>query len=421
MSAEPSQDRGRLAPIGAALSITVVFLVALSIPLGVAADLELSRGELTGWILVLYGVPGALSLLLGGIRRQPLLFTGNIFVLIFVASLGGQLTWPELVGASMAAGATVLVLGVAGLTDRLALWLPAPVVFGVLAGAVLPFFVGLFDALGDLRLVVGATLVTYLAGRRLVEPRVPAVLPALIVGLVAAGLTGGLGAPVRELGMPVAAITLPEFSVAALVTATPVIVVLITLQANAPSVVFLRAQGYTPPERAVTLTSGAGTLLGSLFGPMGVSLSLPATALTAGPDAGHHSIRHRAVLMAGAASVVIALLAGYASEVETLIARPLLLAVIGLAVVGVFTSALQQVVAGPLTLGPVFAFGIAVSDLSLLGLGPFFWALVAGLAISRLVERDAWRQLQRRVPAGRDRGPHPAPNSSTNCSSDEAR
>jgi benzoate membrane transport protein len=267
-------------------------------------------------------------------------------------------------------------------------------VFGVLAGAVLPFFVGLFNAFDALWLVVGLTLLAYLLGRRFLEPRVPAVLPALVVAIVSAGFTGGLGTPPTEVAFPVPEITLPVFSLAALLTATPVIVVLITLQANASSVVFLRAQGYNPPERGLTVVSGGGTLLASLFGPMGISLSLPATAITAGPDVGDSSTRQRAVVLGASFAIAIGLLAAYAADLEALIARPVLLAVLGLAVVGVFTGALRKVASGPLTLGPVFAFGIAVSDLSLLGLGSFFWALVLGLLISRFVERDAWAELQ---------------------------
>lgn len=297
--------------VGAALSLTVILVVVLSIPLGAAPDLGLTRGQLTGWIIALCGVSGVLSLLLVWRYRQPPVLTVNTFVLVFVASLGGQLPWPELVTASMTAGAVVLLLGVLGWTQRLAAWLPVP-----------------------------------------------------------------------------------AFSLSAIVTATPVIVALIVLQANAPSVVVLRDQGDDPPERPLTVISGLGTLAGSILRPLGVSLSLPATALTAGPDAGASSLRHRAALMAATAAVVIALLAGYASDIDTLVDRRLLVAVVGLAVVGVLIGALRQVVSGPLVLGPTFAFGIALSHLSLLGLGPFFWALAFGLATSRLVEREAWRSSQ---------------------------
>ncbi len=394
MTSEPDGWRAWLPSVSVTLALAIIFVVVLSIPLAVAADLGLTTGQLTGWIVALYGSSGVLTLVLVWRYRQPLLVTGNVFVLIFVASLGGQLSWSELIGASMLAGAAVLVLGLLRLTDRVAVWLPSPIVFGVLAGAVLDFFVGLFDALGGHLTMVGAALVAYLVGRRLLEPRVPAVLPALVVGLLAAWLTGGLEQPPARLTLPVPELIVPTLSVAAVLTATPVITVLIALQANAPSVVFLRNQGFDPPERPISIISGAGTVLASTFGPMGVSLSLPATALTAGADAGAWSTRHRAAALSGAVAMVVAVLAGYAAELEAFIARPLLVALIGMAVVGVFISALQQVVAGPLLLGPVFAFGIAISDLSLFGLGPFFWALVLGLTISRLVERDAWRALQ---------------------------
>lgn len=49
MSAPTDEQRRLLPVLAVALSLTVIFIVALSIPLGAAADLALSRGELTGW------------------------------------------------------------------------------------------------------------------------------------------------------------------------------------------------------------------------------------------------------------------------------------------------------------------------------------------------------------------------------------
>ncbi len=169
--------------------------------------------------------------------------------------------------------------------------------------------------------------------------------------------------------------------------------VLITLQANVPSLVFLRSQEYEPPEGIVTAISGAGTIFGSLLGPMGVSLSLPATALCAGPDAGERAVRHRSAYMAGAASLAIALLAGFAAGLAAVVPAALLHAAVGLAVFGVLSRALQRMASGPLLLGPVFAFAISLSDLTLLGLGSYFWALAVGLAVSLLLEREEWKSL----------------------------
>lgn len=380
--------------LGPAVSNLVIFVAVLSIPLAVAAELELSAAETTGWIMALYGVSGVVSLVLVACYRQPLLLTGNVFVLIFLSRLGGELAWAELVGAAMVAGGIVLVLGPLGLTERLAAWLPPPIVFGLLAGAVLPFFTDLFSELADARLLVGGTLLAYVLGHRFLEPRLPAILPALVVGVALAWGSGDLAGP-TQLAWTAPSLTMPEFSVRAIATATPVMVVLITLQANIPSLVFLRSQAYDPPDRALSLISGLGTVGGSLLGPMGVSLSLPATARCAGPEAGDRLVRHRSVYVAAGGAVVIALFAGLAVELADVIPSALLVALVGLAVVGVLSTALKRVAEGPLLLGPLFAFGIALSELAMFGVGSFFWALVAGVAVSALLERDGWAALRR--------------------------
>lgn len=385
--------RRTLPAVGAALSLIMISIAVLTIPLDAAANLGLSPAQTASWILALYGVQGLFSILLVLRYRQPLLVTGNLFVLIFIASLGSQLSWPELVGASMVAGALVLLLGPLGLIDRLAAWLPAPIIFGLLAGAVLGLFLDLFSAANGDPVLVGATLLTYLLGRRFLEPRLPAILPALAISLLIAAVTGQLSSPPAGVPLPQLELTMPAFSLQAIITATPVMAVLITLQANVPSLVFLRSQDYEPPEGTITVVSGAGTLLGSLFGPMGVSLSLTANALCAGPDAGEHAVRHRSAYIASVGAVAIALLAGFAAGLTNIVPPALLDALVGLAVFGVLTRALHRMAGGPLLLGPIFAFTIALSNLTLFGLGPFFWALVIGLSVSLLLERKEWNQL----------------------------
>ncbi|MBW3561199.1 MAG: benzoate/H(+) symporter BenE family transporter [Actinobacteria bacterium] len=101
-------------------------------------------------------------------------------------------------------------------------------------------------------------------------------------------------------------------------------------------------------------------------------------------------------LPAASAAIVIALLAGMAAELQAIVPAELLTVLVGLAVLGVLTHAIRQIAASDLVLGPVLAFAIALSDLTLLGLGRFFWALVIGLGTSLLVERDAWPDLTRR-------------------------
>jgi benzoate membrane transport protein len=366
----------------------------ITIPLSAAHQLGLPRAQLTAWIMAIYTLPGFVGLLLAYRFRQPLLLTGNIFVLIFIVSLQGRLSFAELEGSSMVAGAVVVLVSALGLTDNLARWIPAPVVVGLLAGSSLPFVAGIFTALGSEPVVIGAAFLAYLLSRRYFDPRIPSVLPALVVGIAAAvilgrfkGVDGGFQAPIPE-------ITLPVFTWDAIITASPVMVALVVLQSNTPSLIFLQHQQFEPPARTVDYASGIGTVVASFLGPVGVSLSLPATALVGGPDAGGVRHRYRSAILASSGFLALTAFAGFAADVAAIIPLELLLGLAGLAVIGVLSMALQQMTAGPLTFGPLVAFAVAVSDISLLGLGPYFWSLAFGVLASVLVEPAGLKELR---------------------------
>jgi benzoate membrane transport protein len=378
--------RRYLDTIAAAFPAVMVFLAVLSIPLSAAPTLGLSDGELSSWIFALYAGPGLLGLLLAVRYRQPLVLTGNVFAIILFASEASTRDFPELAGASVIAGAAVAILGLVGLSGRLARFVPSPIVLGLVAGAVLPFVVRVFTNLGQDPLVIGTTLVGYVLGRRFIRSVTP-LLPALAVGIAAAAARGQLG-PLPGFVPPAIALTAPVFSAQAVATVAPVLIVIMLLQANIPSLVFLRSQGYDPPEREIDVVSGLGTAALSLLGPNAVSVPLPVMPLVAGPECGAGERRLRAAVGAGVALVAIGLFAGVAVGLVRFLPIALIQSLAGLALIGVLATSIRQVATGSLVLGPLFAFAIVQSGMSLLGLGPFFWALVIGLIVSYVLERD---------------------------------
>src|SRR5215213_3116912 len=187
-----NRNVARLAqPLAASIPITIFTLAAVSLPLATAESLELSARQTGTWIFALYAVPGLASIVLTLVYRQPLLVAWHIAVVAFVASLSQTMPYPDLLGAMIVAGLVVAALGAFGLTARVAALVPTPVVFGVVAGNVLPFVVGTFEALQTEGLLVGAALGAYLVGRRALPPRVPPILPAL-VGVALAAVAGRL-------------------------------------------------------------------------------------------------------------------------------------------------------------------------------------------------------------------------------------
>jgi benzoate membrane transport protein len=396
--------RRTLPALIAGLTVGIVFFAVLSIVLTAAGPhgLGLSDRRTSGWIALVYGVPMIPSLVLTLRYRMPLLLTGNVFALIFFVSLGDRIGFAELAAASIVAGAIVLVTALLGLTGRLAAWIPAPIVQGLIAGAVIPFVVNIFTSLstsGGARVpfMVASAVVVYLVSQRILGTRLPPVLPAFVAGFLAAAVTGQLGAFPSTFALPGLELIRPEFSWTAIATVTPVLLALMTVQSNVPSVIYLRSQGFDPPERVLNVVSGAGTLLGSFFGPLSMSLALPPVLVTAGPTAGDRSLRYRSIWVPVAAGLLIALFAATAADLAVLVPTVLLLTMAGLALVPALAVAVREIGAGPLVLGPLFAFAIALSHMTVFGLGPFFWSLVLGTAISLLLERDGWRKLRAKV------------------------
>jgi benzoate membrane transport protein len=393
ISALDTTQQGWVRAFGTAVPMIILPIVILSFPVTAASQMGLSSGQLSSWIAALYGVPGLIGLALSWRYQQPLMLTGNVFILVFIVSLEGRYLFSDFVGAAMLAGIAVVIVSILGLTDWLSRLIPPPVVLGLLAGAVLPIVADLFTFLGDEPVIVGSAFLAFLSSQRFPGSKIPPVLPAIVAGTAAAAITGSLGNLPGRFAPPSLEIVMPTLTLESVVAIAPIMVILLTLQSTVPSLVFLGTQGYDPPERQIFIIGGISTAIGSLAGPTGVSLSLPATSLIAGPHAGDARYRHRAGYIASASTVIVVLFSGIVGTLLNILPIALLLSIAGLASIGILTHALHEVTSGPLTLGPLFAFATALSDISLLGLGPYFWALAIGTGVSVMLEREGLQRL----------------------------
>ena len=369
-----------------AVPVLMFSIVAMSVAFVFSAEANLTEGQTTTLIIGLYGIPGILSLVLTYIYRQPLMVAWSIPGLIFLTSLAGNFTYNEMIAATMVAGAAVALIGACGLSSRLAAVLPAPVVFGMLGGIVLAYVAGIFTQLDGAPMLIGIPVIVFLLGQRFLDRRIPPLLPAIIIGIVVAMISGEMEIPAREWSSPSLGDVRPVFNLPAILTISPAIIVFIAAQGNLITAIYLRHQRYDPPERVLDGATGVATMLVSLAGAGLVTMASLLAPMTAGPDSGEHAQRHWSVYAAGLGFVVIGSFAGVATIWSTVVPISLLLALAGLALIGVLRQALQEVTRGPLVLGPVFAFAIAVSELSLFGLGNVFWALVIGAGVSVLLE-----------------------------------
>jgi predicted benzoate:H+ symporter BenE len=246
--------------------LLLVGTAGLAVPLATSEGLGFSSRQTNAWIVALYGISGVLCIAFALAYRQPVLFGFSTPLLVFFATLAGNIDYADLTGATLVGGAAVLVLAALGLTDRVARIVPRPVVFGVLAGSTLPFVVGVFDALGDERLLVGGAIGAYVLSRRLLSPRFPAILPALVVGLILAVVSDRFGDLPTGWTGPALDGARPTFSPAAIVTVVPIFVAMVTLVGNGPGITYMRSQGYAPPARMIGVASGAAAMSGRSSG-----------------------------------------------------------------------------------------------------------------------------------------------------------
>ena len=376
-------------PVSVAIPVTIFALSALAYPLAVAPALGLTIEQRTTWILGLYLLPAVASFFMTYFYRMPLIIGWNGPAIIFLASVAATAGYSDMLGAMLVTGVVMIALGATGLSAKLSAFIPAPIVFGVVAGSVLPFLINAFDYLGEAPLLIGIVLVSWLISRKYLEPRIPAVLVAFVTGLLTAWLLGETGSTSASALLPAYIFTSPTFALPAIVTIVPVFVVLISANSNLAGSVLIKNAGYEPPRRMIDVVSGIGVAGGSVFGTVPLALTANLTAIVVGDEAGERSRRHWAVYASIIGFLIIAGAAAIAADLPNLIPMSLLLTVAALAMLGVFIQMGKQMMEGPILIGPVVAFAVSLSGLALLGFGAFFWALVFGTFVTRFLEPAA--------------------------------
>lgn len=401
--------------ISSGLTLALLFVTGISILLAGAESFGLSEQQTTSLVVVNFALCALPSLALALLLRQPILVGPNITSFLFVVSLATTYSYPEVLGAVLVGGLIVILVAMLGLADRISALVPAPIVFGTVAGAVMPFVVGIFTSMSDAPVMLGSTVAAWLLARRWLPPRIPPILPAMAVGFGVAGARGDLQR-IDGWAFPTVTAVTPTFSWQAIVSIAPIVAIIIVASSNLAGIVYLRTQGYHPPERILHLATGASTVVGSLFGLAPNSMGSWVLALVAGPEAGPREQRNWSIYANAAGVVVLIAFAGIAAQVPALIPTELLLALAGLVLVAVLGQTLGEVTKGPLHLGPLFAFVVASSRLTLGGFGPVFWGLAIGMAVTLLLEQPAWQAT--RAPAAAPARPATEPVGALNAATD---
>src|SRR3990170_4747888 len=196
--ASPPAPRTVFADFGGVYAVNafVAFIFAASGPvaiiLAVGTRGGLSASDLSSWIFGSFFVNGLISIAFCWLYRQPLVFFWTIPGTVLVGPALGHLSFPEVIGAFVATGLLMLVLGLSGWVRRCMEAVPMPIVMGMVAGVFLRFGLDLVFAIRDDFWIAAPMAATFLALSAL--PRLGRVMPpligALIMGAAAVAILG---------------------------------------------------------------------------------------------------------------------------------------------------------------------------------------------------------------------------------------
>ncbi|MCC8926982.1 benzoate/H(+) symporter BenE family transporter [Rhodococcus sp. I2R] len=371
----------------------------VAVIMGAASAGSLSATQTASWIFGVFVLNGLLTIVASWVYRMPLAFFWTIPGTVLVGQALPSLTWPEVVGAYIVTGVLIGVLGATGLVARIMAVLPHRVVMAMVAGAFLSFGTDLIRSVSADVAVAGTMVVAWVFVTRSdrLGPRVPAVLVALVAGLLALVVTGGfveLGASESALpllGLP--ELTAPQFGWGASAQLViPLAITVIAVQ-NGQGAAVLSAAGHRPPITAVTVLCGVWSVLAAPFGALSTCLAGPTNALITA--VGERQRQYISGMTCGFLAVVVGIgapllvrgLESVPSAFISALAGLAMLEALRNAFVAAFGQSARESPPCRSPLGPLVTLLVTISGVHAAGLGAPFWGLVAGVAITWLMDR----------------------------------
>jgi len=352
----------------------------------------LSNGQISSWIWSL-SIGMAICCIGLSLRyRAPIMIAWSTpGAALLITSLPG-VPYGEAIGAYIVASGLIVVIGLTGSFDRIMRRIPGSLAAALLAGVLFKIGLEICVAAEQQPLLVSAMLLAYLLGKRL-QPRY-AVLAALIVGSVLAGLFGLLNFEQFELQLAVPEWTSPSFSLAAVISiGIPLFIVAMASQ-NLPGMAVLRANGYDVPASPLLTTTGLTSILLAPFGSHGIHMAAISAAICAGPEA-HEDPRKRytAAIWCGIFYGIAGIFGATLAALFTALPKALILSIAALALFASIIGGLTQAMSEPKEReAALITFLVTASGMTLFSVGSAFWGIIAGLltlAILNWGKRDA--------------------------------
>jgi len=375
--------------IGFIFAATGPFAVILS----VGTRGGLTSAELASWVFGVFFVNGLLSLVMSWRYQTPLAFAWTIPGTVLVGPALQHLPYTAVLGAFYATSLLILLLGLSGFVKRLMSLLPMPIVMGMVAGVFLRFGLDVVRALDSDAAIAAPMVIAFFLCSAIASlgRRLPPVIAALLIGGVMIALLGRLNVnDLGTLGWAQPVFQAPTWSWAAMLELVVPLTITVLVVQNGQGVAVLKTAGHHPPVTLIAVACGLGSALSATVGAVSTCLTGPTNALiTSSGDKARH---YTGALAFGCLALFFAVLAPTFTNLTLATPKAFIMVLAGLAMLRALQSAfVTSFGSGKFSLGALISLVVTVADISLFNIGSAFWGLVAGFAVSWLMERHDFK------------------------------
>jgi benzoate membrane transport protein len=367
--------------IAASMAITGPTMIILQ----AAANGGYSQEQTISWVFAINFFGGLLSLYLPLTHRIPVVGASTLSGVAFLATVTSQFTFAQMVGGFVMSGILIFLIGISGAFTFIMKWVPREVIAAMLAGMVTSYVVRMVTSIQALPVVGFAALASYLLLMKWGK-RIPPVVGAVFVSILTLLFTQGIHITSGGSIITWPVLTNPEFSVFELFSLSIPLCILILSNDAVPAIGALQTYAYSPPMNRIITASGVTSILAGFFGGQSANVAGLMTAVCSDNEAGAKHQRYMASVVSGIWLMLFGVFASITVPFIQALPAAMVPMLIGFGMIGVLGTSLQSGFSDSrYRLAAIFAFVIAMSQVSFLHISAPVWSLVIGSLIAKAI------------------------------------
>ncbi|MGG3891967.1 benzoate/H(+) symporter BenE family transporter [Metabacillus fastidiosus] len=348
------------------------------------------------WIFAVYVFGGLFGIILPMYSRIPIVGGHTLTGVAFLATVTSQFTFHELIGAYIISGLLMLFIGSLGLFSKLIKLVPKEIISAMLAGMITKYMVNFIVSISHMLIVGLVSLITFFIFSRW-KVKIPPVIAAIIIGFIILILFYPLNSSEWTSGMMMPTIQLPDFNLVSFLSVSIPLALLILSNDAAVGVGALEQNNYRTPIKKIITLSGLFSIITSFFGGQSANIAGMATVICSDEEAGPKEKRYMGAVVTGFLLLAFGLFSWKLVPLIQALPKEFISIIVGFSLLTVFGNSVQQAFSNhSMKISTVFAFIIALSNITILSISAPVWSLLAGSLIARYIENDSIRKTEKK-------------------------